>query len=160
MNARQANSILSVLGIAQNVLDYKAANREAVQTELQARWDRVEATLEQTELSYRYLAAANEYKARAKQMGHGGIDSTNIDETLYYKAKEVETEKRRIHLRANAQIAQRGLVAANQRFDADVQLGINSAAALIDSVNRKVELDKLEKGEDYKPFKRKTKVEK
>ena len=156
MNARQANSILSVLGIAQNVLDYKAEKREAVQTELQARWDRVEATLEQTELSYRYLAAANEYKVRAGDLGHS---AEQINTTLYYKAKEVETARHRIQLRANAQIAQRGLVAASQRFDADVQLGINSAAALVDSVNRKVELDKLEKGEDYKP-KRKTKVEK
>ena len=156
MNARQANSILSVLGIAQNVLDYKAANREAVQTELQARWDRVEASLEQTELSYRYLAAAAEYAGRAKAQGHG---AEQINDTLYYKLREGDVAKQRIQLRANAQIAQRGLVAASQRFDADVQLGIASAAGLVDSVNRKVELDKLEKGEDYKP-KRKTKVEK
>ena len=157
MNARQANSILSVLGIAQNVLDYKAANREAVQTELQARWDRVEASLEQTELSYRYLAAAAEYAGRARAQGH---NEQQINDTLYYKLREGDVAKQRIQLRANAQIAQRGLVAASQRFDADVQLGIASAAGLVDSVNRKVELDKLERGPDYKPFKRKTKVEK
>ena len=160
MNARQANSILSVLGIAQNVLDYKAANREAVQTELQARWDRVEATLEQTELSYRYLAAAAEYKARVRATGGNNLSDDQINDDLYYKLREGDVAKQRIQLRANAQIAQRGLVAASQRFDADVQLGIASAAGLVDSVNRKVELDKLERGPDYKPFKRKTKVEK
>ena len=156
MNARQANSILSVLGIAQNVLDYKAANREAVQTELQARWDKVEASLQATDLSNRYLQAAAEYSARAAAAGHS---YENRAPQLQAIAAQAATAKHKIDLRANAQIAQRGLVAANQRLDADVQLGINSAAALVDSVNRKVELDKLEKGEDYKP-KRKTKVEK